>query len=104
VAAERLEELEHALVRAAALAKVWVYGGRSARTRARMRGSNDDTITSSSGVTSSNRHTARDSLRRVAPLAAAPDAVIIDTTRLDADQVFERAAEIIARALATHSR
>ncbi|MGC2411492.1 MAG: (d)CMP kinase, partial [Stellaceae bacterium] len=47
---------------------------------------------------------ARDSLRRVAPLAAAPDAVAIDTTRLDADQVFERAAEIITRALATHSR
>ena len=44
---------------------------------------------------------ARDSLRRVAPLAAAPDAVIIDTTRLDADQVFERAADIITRALAT---
>jgi CMP/dCMP kinase len=43
---------------------------------------------------------ARDSLRRVAPLAAAPDAVIIDTTGLDADQVFEQASEIIARALA----
>ena len=42
---------------------------------------------------------ARDSLRRVAPLAAAPDAETIDTTRLDADQVFERASEIIARAL-----
>lgn len=47
---------------------------------------------------------ARDSLRRVAPLAAAPDAVIIDTTRLDADQVFVRAADIITRALATHGR
>ena len=43
---------------------------------------------------------ARDSLRRVAPLAAAPDAAIIDTTGLDADQVFELASEIIARALA----
>ena len=45
---------------------------------------------------------ARDSERRVAPLAAAPDAVIIDTTGLDADQVFEQASEIIARALAAH--
>jgi cytidylate kinase len=45
---------------------------------------------------------ARDSLRRVAPLAAAPDAVTIDTTGLDADQVFEQACEIIARALAAH--
>ena len=47
---------------------------------------------------------ARDSMRRVAPLAAAPDAVIIDTTRLDADQVLERASDIIARALAAHGR
>ena len=45
---------------------------------------------------------ARDSLRRVAPLAAAPDAVIIDTTGLDADQVFEQASDPIARALAAH--
>lgn len=43
---------------------------------------------------------ARDSLRRVAPLAAAPDATIIDTTGLDADQVFERASDLIARYLA----
>jgi CMP/dCMP kinase len=47
---------------------------------------------------------ARDSMRRVAPLAAAPDAVIIDTTRLDADQVLEQASDIIARALAAHGR
>jgi cytidylate kinase len=40
---------------------------------------------------------ARDSERRVAPLAAAPDAVIIDTTLLDADQVFEQASDLIAR-------
>jgi cytidylate kinase len=45
---------------------------------------------------------ARDSERRVAPLAAAPDAVIIDTTGLDADQVFERVSKLIARALAVH--
>ena len=45
---------------------------------------------------------ARDSERRVAPLAAAPDAVTLDTTGLDADQVFELASEIIARALAAH--
>jgi cytidylate kinase len=47
---------------------------------------------------------ARDSRRRVAPLAAAPDAVIIDTTRLDAEQVLEQASDIIARALAAHGR
>jgi cytidylate kinase len=47
---------------------------------------------------------ARDSERRVAPLAAAPDAVIIDTTGLDADQVFERASQLIARALAARGQ
>jgi CMP/dCMP kinase len=47
---------------------------------------------------------ARDSERRVAPLAAAPDAVKIDTTGLDADQVFERASKLIASALAAHGR
>ena len=40
---------------------------------------------------------ARDSGRRVAPLAAAPDAIVIDTTLLDADQVFEQASDLIAR-------
>lgn len=43
---------------------------------------------------------ARDSMRRAAPLAAAPDAAIIDTTRLDAEQVLEQASDIIARILA----
>ena len=47
---------------------------------------------------------ARDSMRRAAPLAAAPDAAVIDTTRLDADQVLEQASDIIARALAAHGR
>jgi cytidylate kinase len=45
---------------------------------------------------------ARDSLRRAAPLAAAPDAVTIDTSGLGADKVFEEASDIIARALAAH--
>ena len=43
---------------------------------------------------------ARDSSRRVAPLAAAPDAITLDTTGLDAEEVFELASDIIARALA----
>jgi CMP/dCMP kinase len=45
---------------------------------------------------------ARDSKRRVAPLAAAPDAITIDTTSLDADQVFEQASDLIARHIARH--
>jgi CMP/dCMP kinase len=43
---------------------------------------------------------ARDSERRVAPLAAAPDAITIDTTSLDADEVFEQASDLIARHIA----
>ena len=46
-----------------------------------------------------NQRDARDRERRIAPLAAPPDAVTIDTTALDADAVFERAAEIVARTL-----
>jgi cytidylate kinase len=46
-----------------------------------------------------NQRDTRDRERRTAPLKAAPDAEIIDTTRLDADKVFERAAALVAHAL-----
>ena len=42
---------------------------------------------------------ARDSERRAAPLAAAPDAEVIDTTTLDADVVFDRVSGFVARRL-----
>ena len=42
---------------------------------------------------------ARDSERRTAPLIAAPDAIVIETTTLDADAVFERACDLIQRTL-----
>ena len=51
-----------------------------------------------------NERDARDSGRRAAPLMAAHDAHIIDTTTLDADQAFELASGIIERALAAHGR
>jgi len=38
---------------------------------------------------------AQDMARRTAPLAAAPDAVVIDTTALDADGVFALSLEIV---------
>jgi len=44
---------------------------------------------------------ARDTERRAAPLIAAPDATVVDTTTLDADTVFERVSDLIARALAS---
>jgi CMP/dCMP kinase len=46
-----------------------------------------------------NKRDARDSERRIAPLAAPLDAVVIDTTTLDADAVFERAKGVAARIL-----
>jgi len=41
----------------------------------------------------------RDSKRRAAPLAVAPDAKVIDTTVLDANIVFQCASELVARTL-----
>ena len=46
---------------------------------------------------------ARDSGRRVAPLAAAPGAITIDTTALGPDQALEQASDLIARALAART-
>ena len=46
-----------------------------------------------------NERDARDSGRRTAPLAAAPDAEVIDTTALDADAVFKHASNLVARSL-----
>ncbi len=43
---------------------------------------------------------ARDIGRRAAPLMAAPDAVVIDSTGLDAEAVLDCAAAVVARALA----
>ena len=46
-----------------------------------------------------NERDARDSGRRAAPMAAAPDAEVIDTTALDADAVVEHASSLVARLL-----
>jgi CMP/dCMP kinase len=43
---------------------------------------------------------ARDTERQAAPLTAPPDAIVIDSTALDADAVFEYASGVVARALA----
>ena len=43
----------------------------------------------------------RDRMRCSAPLAAAADAVRIETTRLAPEEVFERASQLVARALAS---
>jgi cytidylate kinase len=84
-----------------AVVKLFVTASPEARAERRMRELRGRGATSIYGdvLQDMKERDARDSLRRVAPLAAAPDAETIDTTRLDADQVFERASEIIARAL-----
>jgi CMP/dCMP kinase len=46
-----------------------------------------------------NQRDARDSGRRSAPLTVAPDAEVIDTTKLDANLVFEQASRLVARTL-----
>ena len=85
-----------------AAVKLFVTASPEARARRRLRELRERGATAIYGdvLQDMKERDARDSLRRVAPLAAAPDAVIIDTTLLDADQVFEQASEIIARALA----
>lgn len=45
----------------------------------------------------------RDATRAVAPLRPAPDAVILDSTGLDADQVFARALAIVREKLANRA-
>jgi cytidylate kinase len=45
---------------------------------------------------------ARDASRDVAPLAPAADAVLIDTSELDEDAVFQRALDIIDRTMTTN--
>ena len=47
---------------------------------------------------------ARDSARRVAPLVPADDAIVIDTSALDADEVFAVALAAIAEKLAVKKR
>ena len=54
-----------------------------------------DSLTYDDLLADIRRRDARDSSRSIAPLAAAPDALFLDTTNLDADQVFELAVKMI---------
>jgi len=87
-----------------ATVKLFVTASREARAerRARELRERGATVIYGDVLQDMKERDARDSGRRVAPLAAAPDAVTIDTTGLDADQVFELASGIIERALAAH--
>src|SRR6266853_135489 len=89
-----------------ATVKLFVTASREARAerRARELRERGATVIYGDVLQDMKERDARDSGRRVAPLAAAPDAVTIDTASLDADQVFEQASDIIARALAADGR
>jgi cytidylate kinase len=87
-----------------AAVKLFVTASPAARAERRLRELRDSgaTVIYRDVLQDMTERDARDSGRRVAPLAAAPDAVTIDTTGLDADRVFELASGVIERALAAH--
>ena len=81
-------------------ADVKLYITATAETRARRRADElrrrGGTVIYENVLQDLEERDARDSERQTAPLAAAPDAIVIDTTTLDIDAVFERAFDIIA--------
>lgn len=88
-----------------AVAKLFVTAtpeARAARRTAEIAGRGGDT-TYDEVLADLKRRDARDSGRTVAPLAAAPDAVLLDTTELDIDAAFRAAVEIVDEALRTTS-
>ncbi len=89
-----------------AAVKLFVTASTEARAERRLRELRDSgaTVIYRDVLQDMTERDARDSGRRVAPLAAAPDAVTIDTTGLEAAQAFELASGIIERALAAHGR
>lgn len=88
-----------------AVAKLFVTAtpeARAARRAAEIAG-RGEAVTYEEVLADLRRRDARDSGRTVAPLAAAPDAVLLDTTELDIDAAFRAAVEIVDEALRTTS-
>jgi CMP/dCMP kinase len=81
--------------------KLFIIAGADVRAARRVRELREQGSTAiyESVLQDLNERDARDSGRRAAPLMAAADAEIIDTTALDADAVFERASDLVARSL-----
>jgi CMP/dCMP kinase len=79
--------------------KIFVTASDEARARRRYleHHGRGDNITYDELLADIRRRDARDSGRSVAPLAAAPDAILLDTTDLDADQAFVAAMKIIEK-------
>jgi cytidylate kinase len=81
--------------------KLFITAGADVRAARRVRELREQGSTAiyESVLQALNERDARDSGRLAAPLAAAADAEIIDTTALDADAVLERASDLVARSL-----
>ena len=80
-------------------ARVKIFVTASAEERARRRHLEHvgcgETISYDEVLTDIRRRDARDSGRDIAPMGAAPDAIVLDTTDLNADQAFEAALGIV---------
>jgi CMP/dCMP kinase len=81
-------------------ADVKIFVTASAETRAGRRarelGGRGETVAYKAILDDILRRDARDAGRNAAPLKAAPDAAILDTTHLDVDDAFQAALEIVA--------
>ncbi|MDD3371488.1 MAG: (d)CMP kinase [Alphaproteobacteria bacterium] len=86
-------------------AKVKIFVTASAEARAERRfkelQERGENVTYAAVLADMKERDARDAKRTIAPTKPAPDAVILDTTTIDAEQSFEAAAEIAGKKLAT---
>jgi CMP/dCMP kinase len=85
----------------AAVVKLFITAGTEARALRRVKELREQGVPAiyENVLQDLNERDARDSSRLAAPLMAAEDAHVIDTTTLDADVVFERVCALVARAL-----
>jgi CMP/dCMP kinase len=81
--------------------KLFVTASRETRARRRVKELREQGVTAiyENVLQDLKIRDARDSGRRAAPLAAASDAKVIDTTMLDADMAFEQVRKLVVRAL-----
>jgi cytidylate kinase len=81
--------------------KLFVTASRETRARRRVKELREQGVTAiyENVLQDLKTRDARDSGRRAAPLAAASDAKVIDTTMLDADMAFEQVRKLVVRAL-----
>lgn len=82
--------------------KFYVTASAEERARRRMRElvAAGEAATFEAVLADISRRDARDAGRETAPMRPAPDAILIDTTALDADQAFARVLELMQPALA----